>query len=88
VFLDFTKNFDSAKTLQPKVIFFLTDGPEYKRKRAMVLKKDLSFFSLRFIPFLGLHSLHGAQLVGSQKPTGFQLVHVIELSIYMAPNVC
>jgi len=43
VFLDFTKNFDSAKTLQPKVIFFLTDGPEYKRKRAMILKKDLNF---------------------------------------------
>ena len=52
----------------------------------MRLKKDLSFTSLRFTPFLGLHSLHGAQLVGAQKPTGFQLVHVIELSIYMAPN--
>ena len=42
-FLISTKNFDSAKTLQPKVILFLTDGPEYKRKRAMKLKKDLSF---------------------------------------------
>ena len=52
----------------------------------MILKKDLSFFSLRFIPFLGLHSLHGAQLVGFLKPTDFQLVHVIELSIYMAPK--
>ncbi len=68
------------------MIPFLTDGPEYKRKRAMILKKDLSFSSLRFIPFLGLHSLHGAQLVGSQKPTGFLLIHVIELSIYMAAN--
>ena len=42
-FLISTKNFDSAKTLQPKVILFLTDGPEYKRKRGMKLKKDLSF---------------------------------------------
>jgi hypothetical protein len=25
------------------VILFLTDGPEYKRKRGMSLKKDLSF---------------------------------------------
>jgi hypothetical protein len=25
------------------VILFLTDGPEYKRKRGMTLKKDLSF---------------------------------------------
>ena len=32
------------------------------------------------------HSLHGAQLMGFLKPTDFQLVHVIELSIYMAPN--
>ena len=52
----------------------------------MKLRKDLSFFSLRFIPFLGLHSLHGAQLVGFQKPTGFQSVHMIEFSINMAPE--
>ncbi len=29
---------------------------------------------------------HGGQLVGFQKPTGFQLVHVIEFSINMALN--
>jgi len=39
VFLDFTKNFDSAKTLQPKVILFLTDGPEYKRNLMCFLRK-------------------------------------------------
>ena len=46
----------------------------HKRKRAMRLKKDLSFASLRFTPFLGLHSLHGAQrgnckTFAIQKPT-------------------
>jgi hypothetical protein len=33
------------------------------------------------------HSEHGAQLVGFQKPTGFQSVHVFDFkSIYMAPQ--
>jgi len=39
VFLDFTKNFDSAKTLQPKVILFLTDGPKCKRILMCFVKK-------------------------------------------------
>jgi len=81
VFLDFTKNFDSAKTLQPKVILFLTDGPEYKRKRAMILKKDLSFFSLRFIPFLGLtfstYIDQSRKACSSQKPMTFIRENVV-----------
>ncbi len=66
-FLISTKNFDSAKTLQPKMILFLIDGPEYKRKCVMFLKKDLSFpqRQLRLTPFLGSHALHTLMISGS-----------------------
>jgi len=34
------KNFDPAKTLQPMVIHFVTEGPKYKRNGNCFQRKD------------------------------------------------